>query len=176
MTRPLPSAMSPGRAPWRPFRAPALLAVAALLTLAGCENMKTSSRRVLLDLRMIAVAPVNISANLGKEMGQELVSPPWVLNQAKALTWTPVFGLARHGCYTLLHTADAAVYPLYLPFGAEPWTVYDTDTFPFPIDAERESQFWDSVGDTLSVSIVAVGKFFAMFGYALLKIFTLGVA
>ncbi|MBN1476748.1 hypothetical protein JXA47_08345 [Candidatus Sumerlaeota bacterium] len=145
------------------------------LSLISCERATNSCQRAWWDARMVLIAPVNIPLSIGAAVGEDLTSPPWGLNQLKAITWTPLFTLGRHGSLLVFHGIDLAVFPLYLPFGPEPFRLYQTDTFPMPIDPEQERYLWHCVGNALSVSVVAVAKGLSTAALVALQILTAGL-
>jgi hypothetical protein len=152
-----------------------LLTALLCLSLLSCERVIISCQRAWWDARMVLVAPLNIPLSIGEAVGEELASPPWGLNQLKAITLTPLFTLGRHGSLLIYHCLDLAVFPLYLPFGPEPFRLYQTDTFPLPIDLEAEQSLWHTVGTTLGVSVVALAKGLSAAALVVLNLLTVGI-
>ena len=88
---------------------------------------------------------------------------------------TPLFTLGRHGSLLIFHCVDLVAFPLYLPFGPEPFPLYQTDTLPMPIDPEQERHLYHCLGTALSVSVVAVAKGLSTAALVALQILTAGM-
>jgi hypothetical protein len=113
-----------------------------LAVFCGCQAVKTSTRRLGKDLAVVVTSPIHIPVAAATDVaGSE---KPGELNPISAPILL-VLGLAKHSYFTLAYAADAVLYPVYLPFGAEPWDLYTMDAFPYTINHSTEEVMLDPI-------------------------------
>jgi hypothetical protein len=117
-------------------------ALAIVVLLCGCQAVKQSTARFGKDLLVVAVSPVHLPVAMVSDVcGAE---EPSDLHPVMAIVQLPLSGL-KHLLFTLAYAGDALLYPLYLPFGLEPWDLYVIDGFPFTVNHAEEEVIIDPI-------------------------------